>query len=293
MSYCIFQISGGIGKTIAATAICEGIKKAYPERKLIVVSGYPDVFLNNPNVYRAFAFNQTQYFYKEYIEGKDFIFFGHDPYLDNHFVNQSGHLIEIWFQLFNIPHHGERPQLYLSDREVQFHKNKYQSDRPIFLMQTNGGAEGQVLKYSWARDIPAGLVLKVIDHFKGKYNIVHIRRQDQTGFHGTTPVSDDFRSIVTLISISDKRLFMDSFAQHTAAALNKPSTVLWIANKPHVFGYEIHDNIVCNDITVEPELKGSYIQRFDITGDPLQFPFKSEDEIFDLDKVIASLEAKG
>jgi hypothetical protein len=44
----IFQISGGIGKCVMATAVCEAIKKQYPDSRLIVVSGYADVFLNNP-----------------------------------------------------------------------------------------------------------------------------------------------------------------------------------------------------------------------------------------------------
>ena len=36
----IFQIDGGIGKSIAATAVCKAIKKQYPTDKLIVITGY-------------------------------------------------------------------------------------------------------------------------------------------------------------------------------------------------------------------------------------------------------------
>ena len=82
---------------------------------------------------------------------------------------------------------------------------------------------------------------------------------------------------------------MDSFGQHTAAALEKPSTVLWIANKPEVFGYSIHDNLLANPSTKKPELKASVYNKFNIGGDPLEFPYNSEREIFSLDKVIASL----
>ena len=44
----IFQINGGIGKVVMATAVCEAIKKKYPDSKLITISGYSDFFLNNP-----------------------------------------------------------------------------------------------------------------------------------------------------------------------------------------------------------------------------------------------------
>ena len=52
----IFQIDGGLGKCIMATAVCECIKHHHPDDKLIVVSGYPEVFLDNPWVDRAYAF---------------------------------------------------------------------------------------------------------------------------------------------------------------------------------------------------------------------------------------------
>lgn len=286
----VFNINGGIGKTIAATAVCKAIHKKYPDHRLYVVSGYPDVFVNNPNVYRAYGFGQATYFYSDVIEGNDVKIFAHDPYLDTLFVPQDKHLIQVWCEMFDIPYDGEQPEVFLTDREITFNKQKFQIDKPILLIQTNGGGGGdQAPKYSWARDIPAGVVVKVIEEFKNDYAIVHVRRPDQIAFDGTLVVSDTFRSIAVLISMSARRLMMDSFAQHTAAALGLKSTVLWIANTPVVFGYDLHDNILCNPFTKQPELKDSYLTKFDIGGNALQFPYNSEEEIFDVDKVIESI----
>ncbi len=289
MKFAILQINGGIGKVVASTAICRAIKKTHPDRNLIVLSGYPDVFLNNPNVYRAYGFGQASYFYSEFVEDKDTIVFAHDPYLDNEFVKGDKHLNQVWCEMFDLKYDGQTPEIYLTEREVQFNLSKYQSDKPIFLMQTNGGANNQAIKYSWARDIPSSLVLKVIEEFKPQYNIVHIRREDQIGYNDAFPVTDNFRSLVTLISMSKKRLLMDSFAQHTASALGLSSVVLWIANTPVQFGYDIHTNIVANPFTTSSELKNSYLQKFDISGDPVQFPYRSEEEIFNVDEVIEAL----
>lgn len=286
----LFSISGGIGKVVMSTAVVKAIKKNYPDAELITISGYPDVFLGNPHVHRSYGFGQLSYFYSEHIEGQDVLVFSHDPYMETKFVRQTDHLIRIWCEMFSIPYNGEKPEIFLTEREKTFHAQKFQSDKPIFLMQTNGGAENQAVKYSWARDIPTHVINEVIKEFSQDYNIVHIKREDQIGYNGTTPVSDSFRGIVVLVSLSQKRLFMDSFAQHTAASLNLPSTVLWIANNPKVFGYDMHDNIVANPFTREPELKNSYLQKFDITGsDLMQFPYESESEIFDIPKVIDSL----
>jgi hypothetical protein len=254
------------------------------------MSGYPEVFLNNPFVDRSFAFGQAQYFYQDFIEGKDFKVFAHDPYLQTEYLMQNEHLVQTWTKMFDINTPEDiLPKLYITERERIFFSQKFYSDRPILLLQTNGGAQGQDLKYSWARDIPSNVVQSVIEEFKNQYNIVHMRREDQIGYEGTLTISDNFRALAVLIELSNKRLLMDSFGHHAAAALNKPSTVLWVANTPVVFGHDIHDNIVANPFTKKPELKHAYIQKFDITGNLIEFPYNSESEIFDVDKVIASI----
>lgn len=286
----VFQINGGIGKCILATSMCEVIHTQYPDSQLIVVSGYPEVFLNNPFVHRSFAFGQTSYFYSDYIDGKDFMVFAQEPYIDTHFLRQDEHLSKSWCRMFGLPApENVNPQLFITERERKFYTQKYASDRPILLMQTNGGAGGQELKYSWARDIPSYVVSAVIEEFRNTYNIVHIRREDQLSYEGTLSVTDNFRGLAVLIEMSTKRLFMDSFAQHTAAGLNKPSAVLWIANTPTVFGYEMHDNIVANPFTAQPELKGAYLQKFDIMGNLVEFPYNKESDIFNVDDVIKSI----
>jgi hypothetical protein len=284
----IFQINGGIGKVIAGTAVCLSIKKQYPTAKLIVVSGYPDVFLGNPNVDRAFAFGQQAYFYKEYIENQEIMLFGHDPYMEVKHIKQEENLIETWCKLYNLPVIKTVGELFLTQREKDFFSKKFTTEKPILLMQTNGGVQSE-LKYSWARDIPSNIVEQVINTFKKDYSIVHIKREDQTAYTDTIPVTDTFRAMVAIISMSKKRFFMDSFAQHAAAALNKPSTVLWIANSPKVFGYDLHKNILANKETALPELRNSYLAKYNIAGDLTEFPYNDESEIFNIDEVIKSL----
>lgn len=288
----VFQINGGIGKNIAATAVCEGIKKKYPNSKLIVVCGYPEVFVNNPFVDKTFNFHQTAYFYKEYIENKEFVVLAHDPYVTTSHVRQDTHLIKTWFELFGLQYAGERTNIYLTDREINFYRSRIMSDKPILLMQTNGGAEGQALKYSWARDIPYHVGAKVVEEFLPTHNILHIRRDDQPQYSNTTQLRDEFRAIVGILALAQVRFFMDSFAQHAAAAMSLKSTVLWVANKPQVFGYELHDNIVANPFTINPDLRNSYLAPFDISGNPLEFPYNNEGEIFDVDRIIASLKSQ-
>jgi hypothetical protein len=287
----IFQINGGIGKVVAATAVCKSIKVKYPDSKLIVVSGYPDVFLNNPNVNRAFAFGQQQYFYEEYVENQDFIVFAHDPYLDTTHLKFEEHLIETWCRIYDLPFIQKQGEIFLTQREVDFYSQKYISDKPIFLLQTNGGGDSNV-KYSWARDIPHNIVRDVVEQFRADYNIVHIRRDDQINYEHTIGVSDNFRSLVVLISLSSKRLLMDSFAQHVAAALNLSSVVLWVVNSPKVFGYDVHTNIIAEPETKKSDIRAAYLSKYNIGGELVEFPYNNEMEIFNIGKILEKFENK-
>lgn len=287
----IFQIDGGIGKNIMATAVCKAIKKHYPDDKLIVVAGYPEVFVNNPHVDRCLHFGGTHYFYKDFMEGQKVRAFIHNPYMDTRFINEEGHCIQTWIEMFGMKYAGEQPELYLTDREKNFYLRSFSSDKPLLAIQTNGGADGQETGYSWARDIPHETAQAVVDAFKDEYNVIHIRRQNQPALNNTLTLTASFREIATFLQLSAKRLFMDSFAQHTAAALRLPSTVLWIANKPMQFGYMLHDNIVANPSTVEPDLRQSYLSKYNIAGNPLEFPYTSESEIFNTDEIIESVKS--
>jgi hypothetical protein len=285
----IFQIDGGIGKSIMATAVCEAIKKQYPNDKLIVITAYPEVFLCNPHVDKCLSHNNLNYFYKDYIENKSIKAFLHNPYFEASHIKEEKHLIKTWCEMFDIKYNDEQPKMYLTNREIMFYSNQFVSDKPIFVIQTNGGGSDQQIKYSWTRDIPNKTAQEIVDTFKDEYKIIHIKREDQMSLMNTTPFTADFRALVVLISLSTKRLLIDSFAQHTAKALNLNSVVCWIGNNPDVFGYENNINIKANKETTLPELKNSFLQKYNISGSLLEFPFNDEDEIFNVEDIIEAV----
>lgn len=289
MKNIIFNIEGGVGKSIIATAVCEAIKKQYPKSNLIVLTAYPEVFLCNPHVFKCYNHNQLSYFYSEFVEEGDFKAFMHNPYLETNFIKRKEHLIETWCNMFNLEYKGEQPKLYLTQREVDFYSRQFNSDKPIFVLQTNGGAVNQVVKYSWSRDIPFNVAQRVVNEFSREYNIIHICRNDQIKLENTTPIQADFRALFGLINISQKRLFMDSFGQHTAKALELNSVVCWIGNSSEQFGYDNNINIIANKETKKPELKNSFLSKYNIVGDLTEFPYDSEQEIFNVEEIIEAL----
>lgn len=272
-----------------ATAVCEAIKKQHPQDQLIVISGYPDVFLNNHNVDRAFGYGRFSYFYNEFVDGKDVKIMAHDPYLETAYVKQDEHLIKTWCEMNGIFYNGEKPNIYLSHPEIEFFGSKITSDKPILVIQPNGGGDAN-MKYSWSRDLPSTVVVQVIEHFRKNYNIIHIKREDQPNYDHTFQFLESFRAASVLLHMSSKRLLIDSFAQHVAASINKHSTVCWIATSPTIFGYDLHDNIISNAETRKPDLRNSLYTKYSFGGDIFENPYNKETEIFTVDKIIKSIE---
>ena len=103
--YLIWHIDGGLGKHVAATALCSSIKEKYPDRNLIMVVGHPEIFLNNPNIDRVYFSGNTPYFYDDYIKDKDTLIFKHEVYNQTNHIHKKNHLIESWCEILNLPYH--------------------------------------------------------------------------------------------------------------------------------------------------------------------------------------------
>jgi ADP-heptose:LPS heptosyltransferase len=290
MSNIIFQIDGGLGKSIMATAVLKAIKKEYRKANIIVVTAYPDVFIANPNVNKVLKYDQLSGIYeKNIMNNKDCKVFVADPYHTSDFITESKHLIQIWCEMFGLKYDGEMPELFLLKAEKEYFESFYRLDKPILAIQPNGGAINQPLKYSWTRDIPSPIMEEVIECYKNDYAILHIKREDQIIYANTLQALDSFRSIAVALSLSQKRLLIDSSSLHIATALNLPSVVAWIGTNPKVFGYEMHNNILAKQPTRNVDLNHSNYQKYLLFQDISTIPYNDLNEVFDKKLIINAL----
>ena len=285
----IFSVEGGLGKSIMGTAILKAIKKEYKKANIIVITSYPDVFVGNPNVNKVFNHQQAVSLYKNYIHNKNTKVFILDPYMSSDFITESNHLLKIWCDMYGLKYNGELPEIFLSKGEKEYFAPFYKLDKPIMAIQPNGGGVGQPLKYSWTRDLPALVVNEVVSQFKNDYAILHIKRDDQLTYENTIGALDSWRSIAIMITLSAKRLLIDSSSMHIATALNLPSVVGWIGTNPKVFGYDMHTNIIANQPTKEVNLEINGYLKHLFYEDILTLPYNNFEEIFDIESIINSL----
>lgn len=293
--YSIFHVEGGLGKHVASTAVAKSIKKTHPERELIVVCAYPEIFINLEFVSRVYRHGHTPYFYQDYIKDKDFLMFKHEPYFTTEHIKKETSLIENWTKLYELEYSGELPEIKFNYRQHQYNRNLWSRNKPIFLIHTNGGLmDKQPYPHSWTRDMPQYIYKPVVDAFKDSHHIIQIcRDESQSINHSSVEVITQSllnMELFGLVEMSDKRLLIDSSLQHAAAALNKPSTVLWVGTSPKVFGYELHRNIVANLNDDEFKLPDSYLFDYNFTGTLHECPVLEQTTMFDVNEIIDSFE---
>lgn len=287
--YSIFHIEGGIGKNILATSVVSSLKKSDPERKIILVTAWPQVWFNNPNIDQVYPLGYLANFHKNFIYKKDVKIYRHEPYHSQSYILGSQHLIQTWCDLIGVTWDGTSPKLYFSPLELEYLKLKmFQNvEKPIFILHTNGGTPAQ-RPYSWYRDLPFQNSLDVVEYFKKDYHIYQIGYENQDLIEGCHRLTLDTREIIGSVLFSEKRLLIDSFSQHASVALGKKSVVCWVGNKPQVLGYSTNVNLKPNVEPVYDTYHSSYLDDFDISGNPVQCPYDTV-KLFDSNEIIRNL----
>jgi hypothetical protein len=288
--YSLFHIEGGLGKHIAATAVAKCIKNNHPDRELIVVCGYPEIFLNLPEVDRVYRIGMTPYFYQDYINGRDTLIFKHEPYFTTDHVHKRLSLIENWCKLFGLNFSGESPELVFNIRQRQFGSRKWKRDRPTLVLQTNGGPmKDQPYPYSWTRDMPNPIAQSVVNSFAKDYHIIQVCRSQEQALLGVEVMHEQVSNmeLLSLLLFSQKRVLIDSCLQHAAAALRLPSTVLWVGTSAETFGYAMHNNIQAK-LPEKVKLPDSYLFDYSFHGTIHECPL-FDLNIFDESEVLNSV----
>ena len=288
--YIVWHIEGGLGKNVAATALIESLQNKYSDRKIIIVASYPDVFINHPIVYRVYKVGNTQYFYDDFIKDKDTIVFKHEPYFETNHIMKRKHLIENWCNLLGIEYTNQYPVLNFNLVQQRL-ANMWKREKPVLVIQTNGGPFNSGLIYSWTRDIPFDVALMIAEKYSKTHHIIQVCKPSSRKLPNVEVLDEQMSpmEIFLLLAIADKRILIDSCLQHAAAALNVESDVFWIGTSPKNFGYVLHNNIVANPPTNVTKMIDSYLFDYSFDGVTHECPYFTIEEMFNVADVIKNI----
>jgi len=285
--YIIWHIEGGLGKNVASTSLLKSLTEKHPNRKLIIVASYPEIFLNNPYVHRVYGVGNTHYFYDDYIKDKDTIIHRHEAYYETNHILRRKHLIDNWCGLMGLDYNGQTPEIFFNFVQKR-NSFKWQRQKPILLIQTNGGLFTSENEYSWTRDMPYQVAKSIAEKYQDTHHIIQICKSNSKKIEGAEVIDDEMSSmeLFSILLHSDKRILIDSCLQHAAAGLNLPSTVFWIGTSPKNFGYSMHNNITANPPSGDVKLITSYLFDYSFDGQTHECPYFSLEEMFDIPKVL-------
>lgn len=286
--YFIWHIQGGMGKNIAGTSLVKSIKETYPDRKLIMVTSWPEVYLNNMDVDRVYQLGQSPYFYEDYIENKDVIISKHEPYHQTAHITKEKHLIHNWCDLMGLEYKSQIPVIIPNYPQGML-LGLWKRNKPIMVIQTSGGPmDGQKYSYSWTRDIPIEIAQQIVKKYQNDYHVIQITRTDGYPLDGVERMDSKMSNmeLFSLMVASEKRVLIDSSLQHASAALNKKSTVLWVGTSPKVFGYNLHTNIEAKLPQRANQLIGSYTFDYQFENNIHECPYMNVKDIFDINEIL-------
>lgn len=293
IQYAVFHVEGGLGKHVAATAMASIIKKNHPSRKLVVVASYPEIFLNNPYVYRVYNHGNVPYFYEDYIVDKDTLIFKHEPYFQATHILKKQFLVKTWAEMYNLKYTSEDliPELFYNMVQKRF-TQLWMREKPTLVLHTNGGPlTDQKYNYSWTRDMPYKLGMAIVEKHKNTHHIIQICKEQSQALPDVEVVTNTMSNLELFSALhsSSKRILIDSCLQHAAAAFNLPSTVFWVGTSPKIFGYDIHRNIVAKKPLGVVKHPNSYLFDYQFSGEHYECPYTDVSEMFDIDEVLKSI----
>ena len=128
----------------------------------------------------------------------------------------------------------------------------------------------------------------MVEYFKKDYHIYQIGYENQQLFDGCHKLTLEPREILAAVNFSEKRLLIDSFSQHASVAFGLKSVVCWVGNSPTVLGYKTNINLKPDVSPVFNTLHSSYLEDFDIGGNPIQYPYDTL-KLFDSNELIKEI----
>lgn len=237
----LLHINGGIGKCIMATAVIASYKAAYPEAKVVVVSGYPEVFVNNPYVYKNFPF-ATPYLWQDYYGQPGWNVSAHDPYMERAWIkNENLHLINIWCRMLGVDSVQKTPLLYFAGPEVDELQSMIKTDKPLMVVQSTGG--GNPAARSWTRNPPPNELEEFLGAFKDTHFVLHLCLPETPALVNVHQRIENLnrRQAMCLIHYCAEFVGIDSYGQHARIANpNAGPTVIFfpLAESVDKLGYK-------------------------------------------------------
>jgi len=139
------------GDHVCMSAVVRMINEQY-RFKIVVLSAYPEIFVNNPRVWRNISQKKWSLLTRRIvsfllfslrgIQIERFLFFAQEYTLEDHMrkTKSQTHLVQVHSQHFRLPlnYQSFKPEIFFTDEEIVHYKKKYELPRQFAVVQPVG-----------------------------------------------------------------------------------------------------------------------------------------------------------
>ena len=254
--YIVIMCDFGQGDVLATTPALRGLKKKYPDHKIIAACVYAKIWDNNPNVDELYQLGAHHHLYDKYIfpiktESEDKKLINVKIY-ENRLANICDRPIShIICDVVGVPFDEDKLDFFLTEDEDEFGRDFVKAfKRPVIVIQTEsarpptkGGKEKMNIEKDWFTERWNELV----DKLKHKYDFIQVGGPTETPIHGIASNllgKIDIRKSASIIKYCKTFVTIDSIVQHIGNAMGKKGVVLFGRSKLETLSHNSNINIV-------------------------------------------------
>lgn len=211
----IFRKGMAIGDHLCMTAVIKKIKN-YLNKEIIIITSYPDIFLNNNQIYDVIDYNKLQKNDRIKIRNnKNLISFNNDWTISN----EKKSLIEHHINNFkDLSFKNCLPEIYLDKNEISEFENKFTIPNNYYLIISQAKKNNSKVKEFGIKNYQY-----IIDKTKDKINWVQVGIQSDLILNNTKLNlcgKTNFRELFILVSKASGVFCSEGFLTHICAAFN-------------------------------------------------------------------------
>ena len=243
----VIHLNGGIGKAIMATSMIKWVSENYPNKKITVISPWPEIFEYNTRVWRNLPMHQS-YIFEDYIKGKDYRL--GEPYQCHEYYNEDErtHLMNLYPKAYGFGKYNDdpTPEVFLNAGELKDSEILKMQGPPIFTIQFTGGLlQGRQQKTpseqvdTSQRDMthPMGQMVANILLKKG-FRVIQVAQQQEHGLQGVLRFNLPFRRFIAMCPSIAGHIGIDSSMMHACNVFKTPQLIFFGQTHPDNLGYK-------------------------------------------------------
>ena len=238
----IIYADGGIGRVLCLTPAIRTLKNREPDDRIVVVTGWPDVFVNNRDVSKIYPFSH-HYMWDDVV--RHGILYNPEPYQDYRYYTQQHHIIQSFDYLINgidssqpAPIINLTPQLVRFGIELVEHIKKESGKKHVVAFQPFGATanfDGEITDPSY-RSLPFQTAIKIAEAASDwgmMFNCCNIDLDHVNVWRRESSLTELF----AIVAACDYVISIDSLLGHVGAAFQKPGLHLLGSTYAENVGY--------------------------------------------------------